>query len=163
MTTLSISSFPGQTFAPTRSREEILASQLASWEKELSSDQEMVNLLRAATAGDIGSMDPKAISSIGNLELRSALIETYGFQRFMEELGYEVEVEDPWGKLIVMKSPPPSGPNVRGVLVRNSTAEPDGTFKDYILHVPPGMERPRQAIAWTFGLEEEDYAPELET
>ena len=47
--------------------------------------------------------------------------------------------------------------------VRNSTPELDGSFKDYFLCVPPTMKRCKQAVAWTFGLEENDYNPEQET
>jgi hypothetical protein len=32
-----------------------------------------------------------------------------------------------------------------------------------LLRVPPGITRARQAVAWTFGLEERDWAPALET
>ena len=41
--------------------------------------------------------------------------------------------------------------------------EPDGSFKDYFLRVPPNMERARQAVAWTFDKAENEYAPCLET
>lgn len=46
---------------------------------------------------------------------------------------------------------------------QNSTPEPDGTFRDYFLRVPPGMVRAKQAVAWTFGVSEEDYYLENET
>jgi hypothetical protein len=46
----------------------------------------------------------------------------------------------------------------------NSTAEPDGSFKTYFLRVPPQIERARQAVAWTFGKNNErDYEPLVET
>ncbi len=49
------------------------------------------------------------------------------------------------------------------VKVVNSAPEPDGTFKDYFLRVPPTMQTARQAVAWTFGKESHEYAPVLET
>ena len=49
------------------------------------------------------------------------------------------------------------------VKVVNSTAEPDGTFKDYYICVPPDMKSCKQAVAWTFGLEADDYNPGQET
>ena len=36
-------------------------------------------------------------------------------------------------------------------------------FKSYFIRVPPTMQRTRQAIAWTFGLDENDYSPCMET
>jgi hypothetical protein len=49
------------------------------------------------------------------------------------------------------------------VKVANSTPEADGSFKDYFLRVPPNMERARQAVAWTFDMDENEYAPEVQT
>lgn len=49
------------------------------------------------------------------------------------------------------------------VEVRNATAEPDGTFKTYFLRVPPTIRSARAAVAWTFGLDAEAYAPKVET
>jgi len=48
--------------------------------------------------------------------------------------------------------------NMVFLVLRDST-----TGVSHLLRVPPGMERARQALAWTFGLEEEKYAPEVET
>jgi len=49
------------------------------------------------------------------------------------------------------------------VEVINSTTEPDGTSKEYLLRVPPEMETPHQAVAWTFGMEPAEYHPSMET
>lgn len=47
--------------------------------------------------------------------------------------------------------------------VVNSTPEPDGSFRDYFLRVPPTVQTPREAVAWTFGVEAEEYEPAIET
>lgn len=44
------------------------------------------------------------------------------------------------------------------VEVINGTAEPDGTFKRYFLQVPANVRTPREAVAWTYGLTEAQYA-----
>ena len=49
------------------------------------------------------------------------------------------------------------------VQVRNSTPERDGTFKFYYLKVPPEMATARQAVAWTFGLQADEYIPSKQT
>jgi len=49
------------------------------------------------------------------------------------------------------------------VRVVNATAEPDGSFKDYFIRVPPSMQTVREAVAWTFGKTAADYAPATET
>lgn len=49
------------------------------------------------------------------------------------------------------------------VLVTNSTAEPTGEFRHYLLVVPPEMRSAREAVAWTFGMEEHEYQPLLQS
>jgi hypothetical protein len=49
------------------------------------------------------------------------------------------------------------------VKVKNSTAEPDGSFRFYYIRVHPFCSTPRQAVAWTFGLSSSEYCPATET
>jgi len=49
------------------------------------------------------------------------------------------------------------------VEVTNTTPEPDGTARTYWLRVPPDMRTARQAVAWTFELDEGEYAPTVQT
>ena len=49
------------------------------------------------------------------------------------------------------------------VKVVNSTPEPDGSFKDYFLRVPPDMQTAHQAVAWTFDKTVATYQPVLQT
>jgi hypothetical protein len=49
------------------------------------------------------------------------------------------------------------------VKVINSTAEPDGTFKTYWLRVPSHINTAKDAVAWTFGLDSNEYKPIIET
>lgn len=44
------------------------------------------------------------------------------------------------------------------VEVINGTPEPDGTRKHYYLQVPPTVRTAREAVAWTYGLSEHQYA-----
>jgi hypothetical protein len=44
------------------------------------------------------------------------------------------------------------------VEVINGTPGPDGMRKHFFLQVPPQMRTPRQAVAWTYGMSEEQYA-----
>lgn len=53
--------------------------------------------------------------------------------------------------------------NRQFVLVTNSTAEPDGTFKKYLLSVPPTIKTAKAGVAWTFGVKEKDYKPQKES
>ena len=40
----------------------------------------------------------------------------------------------------------------------NGTAEPDGSFRHYVLQGPPTMRTAREAVAWTYGLSDHEYA-----
>jgi hypothetical protein len=47
--------------------------------------------------------------------------------------------------------------------VVNASVGKDGTRKEFFLQVPMKVKTAREAVAWTFGLPEMDYAPTLET
>lgn len=49
------------------------------------------------------------------------------------------------------------------VQVINSTPEPDGSHRSYLLRVPPTITSCRAAVAWTFGMAADDYDPDVET
>ncbi len=44
------------------------------------------------------------------------------------------------------------------VEVVNGSPEPDGSYRHYVLQVPPTMRTAREAVAWTYGLTEQEYA-----
>jgi hypothetical protein len=157
-----------------------------------------------------------------NAELRQAMLEKFGLDRYMAEVGAKVIASDQYGELLEYADVQehdvtnalraegfPTGllggssiahdwatgrilmrnvrRRVRAVRVLNSTPDwpatdlecrhrnwrhdPDplkavctdcllqGHFRTYVLRVPPNMQTPRQAIAWTFGLRAEEYQP----
>jgi hypothetical protein len=47
--------------------------------------------------------------------------------------------------------------------VINSTQEPDGSYKNYYLCVPPQTKKCKEAVAWTFGMNADEYQPAQET
>jgi len=49
------------------------------------------------------------------------------------------------------------------VKVVNSTAEPDGTYKNYFLCVPPTMKTCLEAVAWTNYMKADEYCPSQES
>ena len=96
-----------------------------------------------------------------NVEVRRILIAKYGQARFLTDSGAEKIQEDDYGALY-RKQIAGDEPLVM-VKVVNATPEPDGTFKDYFLRVPPAMKTAREAVAWTFDLPAERYAPAKQT
>ncbi|GEM_PF-3455684 len=130
--------------------------------------------------------DPSRITIAGidaepNAEVRRVMIERFGVERLLREGEAELVHEDETGRLWrrwvgprprpperprprYSPAPPPE-PERRVVMVEvvNSTPEPDGTFRTYFLRVPPTMRTAREAVAWTFQMEEAEYRPDVET
>jgi hypothetical protein len=92
--------------------------------------------------------------------LRNCMIEIMTPQRFVESGGATRAAEDEtgilWRKLWSYR-----GVTVgswTAVEVANGTPEKDGSPKPYFLRVPSYMRTPREAVAWTYGLSDDQYA-----
>ncbi|MBX9668386.1 MAG: hypothetical protein K2X93_12245 [Candidatus Obscuribacterales bacterium] len=102
-----------------------------------------------------------------NVETRTILIERYGLERFLKESGARKIHEDDCG-VLYRKSFNSNGSTDGNeplvvVMVNNSTPEPDGSLKQYFLRVPPNVGTAREAVAWTFRLNEDNYGPIVES
>jgi hypothetical protein len=106
--------------------------------------------------------DPQIDDIVGepNLFVRQIMLERHGVEAFFAGAGARLIHSDLCGRLYDI---PAAGEPLRLVRVINSTPEPDGSFAEYILRVPPWTRRAREAVAWTFGLDELEYAPAVET
>lgn len=104
---------------------------------------------------------PKMIQEQENVEIRRVMLDTYGTERFIQDVGSKVIAEDNFGKLYYQEVEDDE-PLVY-VRVTNSTPETDGSFKDYWLRVPPGTKTPKEGVAWSFGIGTEDYNPLVES
>lgn len=89
------------------------------------------------------------------------MVERYGQERFLIESGAAIRHRDDAG--VLYERPLGDDEPIVMVQVKNSTPEPDGSFKDYFIRVPPSMATARQAVAWTFGLLEDQYRPAQES
>jgi hypothetical protein len=70
----------------------------------------------------------------------------------------QVQADD-FGTLLEMPSLPGEDELLRLVRVTNGTPEPDGSYRDYVLRVPPTMASAHDAVAWTFDVAPETYHP----
>lgn len=117
----------------------------------------------------------KQIESESNLEIKRVMIDRYGQGKYLLDSGAQAIHSDIMGTLY--RKDIPGDESLVMVKVRNSTPEPDGSIKDYFLRVHPQL-RPligvglmgepqkmtaRNAIASTFGLTGDQYAPLVET
>lgn len=102
------------------------------------------------------------VSSVNSREagLRR-MIEFYGWKRYLQKLNAKIVSADEYGTLYHRRFI--AGESLAILAVKNSTAEPDGSFKTYYLRVPPRTRTAREAVAWTFAVESADYRPTIET
>jgi len=110
-----------------------------------------------------------------NEEVRRIMLERFGTERYLRESNAEQVHRDEWGTLYRVRFD--DDEDLYMVEVVNSTPEPDGSYRDYFLRVHPQL-RPmlagggygspqkftaRNAVASTFGLRGEEYAPAVQT
>lgn len=103
------------------------------------------------------------INRARNVEERRVLIEAVGFDQFVELCNGYMMHSDGYGDLYRFPALPREDEALMMLKVVNSTQEPDGSYKDYFLRVPPSMETAEQAVAWTFGMEAGQYQPVVQT
>ncbi|GLW66688.1 hypothetical protein Arub01_49320 [Actinomadura rubrobrunea] len=96
-----------------------------------------------------------------NAELRRVMLEVFGYDRYLAETGAEPVHRDETG--VLWRIDLPGDEPVVMVEVVNSTPEPDGSFRTYYLRVPPHTRTAREGVAWTFGVDEASYRPEVQT
>ena len=107
-----------------------------------------------------------------NSEIRRVMLERFGADRFIHDIGAMPIHADETGTLYKVDLPDDE-PLVMVSLV-NSTPEaahadgliqaPDGSWrKAYWLRVPPTMQTAREAVAWTFDQRADRYRPAVET
>lgn len=96
-----------------------------------------------------------------NTEVRRVMIDRYGPVRYLADAGARPVHADACGTLYKLNDR--KAGTIAVVKVVNLTPEPDGSRREYQLRVPPHMRRASQAVAWTFGMGEREYAPGLQT
>jgi hypothetical protein len=102
-----------------------------------------------------------SVLNLTDMELRRQLIEAYGPKDLIfDSEVYPRTVNDDFGTLFRVKVS--EDEDICVVKVLNATPELDGTFRDYFLRVPPNLQTPQEAVAWTFEIEE-GYAPVAQT
>ncbi len=96
-----------------------------------------------------------------NVAVRRVLMESYGVIKFLADSNAVLIDRDEFGELF-RKELSNDEPLVM-VCVTNSTMEPDGTYRKYFLRVPPSVSTAKEAVAWSFGMNMQDYEPNVQT
>lgn len=108
-----------------------------------------------------GEFTARDIDKERNIEIRRVMIDNFGIAKYIGESGVFTSVHDETGVLYCKSFD--DDEMLKLVKVINKTAEPDGSFRTYFLRVPPHVQTPTGAVAWTFGLQASDYVPLVET
>lgn len=104
---------------------------------------------------EMPNMKARDIISMTNLELRRVVIERVGFDKLKKEARPIDTQKVEGGKNILYVLEMKDDENAVFAELVNSTPEPDGSRKIYYLRVPPDTKTVREAVAWSFSLEEE--------
>jgi hypothetical protein len=97
----------------------------------------------------------EAIDGELDVHIRRCMIEIYKPQRFIADGGaMRVSSDD---KGVLWQKRWSNGDTWAAVEVVNGTPEPDGSYKHYVLQVPPMCRTASEAVAWTYGLTERQY------
>ena len=97
----------------------------------------------------------REIESELNIEIKRVLIDRYGTEKYLQDTHAKLIHSDGYGDLF-RKGIGTDEPLVM-VKVVNSTAEKDGTYKDYFIRVPPHITTAEEAVAWTGGFEKGSF------
>lgn len=112
-------------------------------------------------------LTPAIIRRERNMERRRIMMERFGLKNYLTADSGEIVCSD-----IDLSGRPRhlwrsrngrSNEPMVAVEVVNSSPEPDGTFKSYVLRVPPGVQTPQEAVAWTFNMSASAYRVAIET
>lgn len=98
-----------------------------------------------------------------NVEVRRIMIQQYGTEKYLEDSGAQAIDSDPAYGVLYRKEQTMDEPIVM-VKVINATPEPDGSSpKAYFLRVPPYIATAKEAVAWTFNMEGNEYEPSAQS
>lgn len=138
--TVSIKEFVVDMFSSSRSES------ADKWEEETQAN--LVDFLTLVS----DKIEPQDVLNVKNAEIRRYLIKRVGYENIKDTVKAEVIHQDGDSELLKFKN------GEMYVKVKDSSTE-----RDYLLFVKGGHKTCRSAIAWTFGLEEEEYKPIIET
>jgi hypothetical protein len=101
------------------------------------------------------SVSPQEVIGLPNAEVRRAVIEVVGYNKLTKE-AKTTDTSSVDGELMTIELPEDENLNLLHV-------KDPSTAREYFLRVPPNIKTAKEARAWTFGFEAEDFNPVKET
>lgn len=99
-----------------------------------------------------GRITPEEVMGATNAEVRRYLIKRIGYEKIKRLAGASVVHTDGTSELLLFAN------KEQYVKVKDSS-----TDRIYLLYVPGHIKTCKAAVAWTFGLNEQEYNPVIET
>lgn len=122
------------------------------WKEEAQSN--LNDYLKLVDSVD-GKLDAKEVFHIRNQEIRRYIMKRIGYETIKEDVEATVIHQDGTSELLEISF---GDIKERYVKVKDSSTE-----REYLLYVPNNIKRCREGIAWTFGLQENEYNPIIES
>ena len=107
------------------------------------------------------SLTAREVLAMDDVEVRRVMIERMGNGSFLRDARAQRVAEDEIG--VLWRLDLPDDEPLVCVEVTDSTPTADHTFRRHMLRVPPDVRSPREAVAWTFGVDTDEYRPTAET
>jgi len=107
------------------------------------------------------SVPAREVLAEPDVEVRRIMIERVGPERLIRDGGARLVAEDEAG--VLWRLDLADDEPLVCVEVTDATPGPGATYRRYVLRVPPGARTPREAVAWTFGVDTGEYRPAVET
>jgi len=107
-----------------------------------------------------GNLHAKHVLKMRNAFHRRVCTEVLGYSRFLSQLSCKIIQKDGEQELVVIPAEV-LGRDWEEIYLVKVKCPSTGAF--YTLRVPPVMKTVKQAVAWTFGVKEDEYQPEKET
>lgn len=102
-----------------------------------------------------------------NQEVRRVLLDLYGWDNFLEKnkkcKKLDQAVDSVGGSMELYEIDLGNNDRYRMLRVTNSSPEPDGSFKKYVLHVGPEINTCKDGLGWIHGMNPGEYQPLMET
>jgi hypothetical protein len=107
------------------------------------------------------SLPARQVLAEPDVEVRRIMIERVGHERLIRDGGARRLAEDETG--ILWRLDLADDEPVVCVEVTDATPGADAAYRRYVIRVPPAVRSPREAVAWTFGVDTGEYRPAAET
>jgi hypothetical protein len=130
---------------------EIFPANVRDESGDINYDEAMKDIMVAIKVEESLELTAQNILAVRNAELQQRGLKMLGYEKLLEQT--QAKIIDTRGDDELLRID-----DIALVHVKDSSTE-----RRYLLRVPPGLRTVQAAVAWTFGLDADEYKPEAET